>query len=211
MQGPRFQTLFEVAVNAILDGYYREAILSFSGSLERFLEYYVEVITLKNGIPLEVYQSYRRLTAKQSERELGAFLAAYSLENKSLIDYVGETKVTTNNGRQTFTEFRNSVIHKGYIPDENEAAMFGNVMLEFAQLILEQLKERHSEYITKIQFRHGEARIEIAKALKKKFPCVPFVHTSFPAEFSPSLGVGLPHEDVASAVARRKEWRRRFV
>ena len=47
VQGPRFQTLFEVAVNAILDGYYREAILSFSGSLERFLDYYVEIIALK--------------------------------------------------------------------------------------------------------------------------------------------------------------------
>ncbi len=211
VQGPRFEVLFDVAVNAVVDGYYREAVLSFNGSLERFLEYYVEVIALKNNISIEVYQAYRKLTAKQSERELGAFLVAYMLENDRLFTYVGDNKLLARNGKQTFTEFRNSVVHKGYIPDENEAVMFGNAMLDFAQPILDQLKERYPEYITALQFRHLEPRTEIARALKRKLPDARLTSTSFPSEFSPSLAPGVPHDDVASAVARRKGMRQRFA
>lgn len=36
LQEEKYEVLFEIGVNAILDGYYREAVASFAASLERF-------------------------------------------------------------------------------------------------------------------------------------------------------------------------------
>ncbi|MGL5998259.1 MAG: hypothetical protein ACRC1I_17390 [Pseudomonas proteolytica] len=39
LQQHKFGVLFEIGAHAILDGYYREAVSSFTSSLERFYEY----------------------------------------------------------------------------------------------------------------------------------------------------------------------------
>jgi hypothetical protein len=46
----RFEILFEVGSYALLDGYYREAVSSFAAALERFYEFFVEVIARSNGV-----------------------------------------------------------------------------------------------------------------------------------------------------------------
>jgi hypothetical protein len=38
--------LFDIGANAVVDGYYREAITSFSASLERFYEYFLGALLL---------------------------------------------------------------------------------------------------------------------------------------------------------------------
>jgi hypothetical protein len=50
LQQEKFETLFELAANAILDGYYRDAISSFSSAMERFYEFYLKVICIKHII-----------------------------------------------------------------------------------------------------------------------------------------------------------------
>lgn len=40
-QQHKHETLFELATFAILDGYYREAVMSFAASLERFYEFVI--------------------------------------------------------------------------------------------------------------------------------------------------------------------------
>ncbi len=45
-----FEVLFDIGAYAITDGYYREAVSSFTASLERFYEFYVKVISLKYGV-----------------------------------------------------------------------------------------------------------------------------------------------------------------
>jgi hypothetical protein len=44
VQEMKFEILFELAANAIFDGYYREAVASFASGLERFFEFYVRII-----------------------------------------------------------------------------------------------------------------------------------------------------------------------
>ncbi len=46
----RFEVLTETAMQAIVDGYYREAVASFAASLERIFQFYVEVVTHSKGI-----------------------------------------------------------------------------------------------------------------------------------------------------------------
>lgn len=41
LQQQKFEVLFEIGAHAIEDGYYREAVSSFTASLERFYEFFV--------------------------------------------------------------------------------------------------------------------------------------------------------------------------
>jgi hypothetical protein len=43
LQNLKFELLFEMGINAIVDGYPREAVSSFSAALERFYEFYWRV------------------------------------------------------------------------------------------------------------------------------------------------------------------------
>jgi hypothetical protein len=126
---PKFEILFEMAAMTLLDGHYKEAVSSMSSSLERFYEFYINVILFKNGIKLEVFEKAWKLVDNQSERQLGAFLFIHLLENKTIeaID-------------QKFIEFRNKVIHKGYIPSHDEVIQYGEHLYQFIVRILTKLK-----------------------------------------------------------------------
>lgn len=52
LQEERFETLFQIGANAIIDGYYREAVNSFTTSLERFYEFSIKVFCNGNIISL---------------------------------------------------------------------------------------------------------------------------------------------------------------
>ncbi|MEW6585073.1 MAG: hypothetical protein AB1442_05615 [Nitrospirota bacterium] len=77
-----FEIFFDLGAYAITDGYYREAVSSFTASLERFYEFYIKVISLKHGISDEVHETSWKLVSRQSERQIGAYIFLYTLENK---------------------------------------------------------------------------------------------------------------------------------
>ena len=83
----KFEMLFDLGTRALMDGYAREAVASFAGSLERFFEFYTRAATLERaagqgedfaGAAERLEQSWKLLSA-QSERQLGAFALAYSV------------------------------------------------------------------------------------------------------------------------------------
>lgn len=63
----RFELLSDVAANAIVDGYYREAVGSFTSALERLYEFFIEAICMKRGGDPEAYRKTWKLMARQSE------------------------------------------------------------------------------------------------------------------------------------------------
>ena len=115
LQQDRFELLFEIACNAINDGYYREAVTSFASSLERFYEYAINVICNAREIPTSSFDPCWKAVKVSSERQLGAFvflwLAAFA-ESPGLL--AGER-----------AKFRNDVVHNGLIPTKDEAIRFG--------------------------------------------------------------------------------------
>jgi hypothetical protein len=75
-----FQKLFEMAINALLDNYYREAIGSFAASYERFMELFVRIVVKSNGVADDELARGWKKVARQSERQLGAFIFLFLLE-----------------------------------------------------------------------------------------------------------------------------------
>ncbi len=153
----RFQLLFQIGCFAILDGYYREAINSFAGASERFFEFYTRVIAVQKKVPeQELAQTWKEL-ANRSERQLGAFLACYLLENGRHFS-LNEKKMA---------ELRNKVVHKGIIPTKEEALEFGQyTFIQIAKTIVE-LKASSKAYMDKVELKEMTERFEEAK---KKYP-----------------------------------------
>ncbi len=70
---PKHELLFDSAFNALLDGYFREAISSFAAALERFYEFAIRVICQSKSISQEDFEIYWKPISKRSEQQIGAF------------------------------------------------------------------------------------------------------------------------------------------
>lgn len=118
LQQQLFEMLFELGVNAIVDGYYREAVSSFAASLERFYEYSMRVFMAAQAVRGEQWNEAWKPVANSSERQLGAyvFLHMASLHKPPPL----------LTGKQT--AFRNGVVHKGKFPTADEAVRFGETV-----------------------------------------------------------------------------------
>ena len=125
----KFELLFEMGLNALVDGYPREAVSSFASALERFYEFYWHVVSAFHSIPQEQADAAWKAVAKQSERQLGMFITAGLLLKK-------QCPALLNPNQEV--KFRNNVIHGGYIPTADEATGFGDVVM---QLINDSLAE----------------------------------------------------------------------
>ena len=118
LKNVKFEVLFELALNGLMDGYQREAVSSFTSSLELFFEFFWRVACTHFGIPSEEATEAWKSVASQSERQLGMFITAHLLLTKRA------PKLLTN----TEVHFRNRVIHKGVVPSRGAAAKYGDAV-----------------------------------------------------------------------------------
>ncbi len=144
LQQQKFEILFDIGANAIIDGYYREAISSFTSSLERFYEFSIKVFCENNSMNNDTYLKIWKQVSNQSERQLGAFLFLWTSKFK-------ETPELLNNKD---TKFRNEVIHKGKIPTKQEALIFGNTILKIIRPKIKQLQSLFEEEISSVISKH---------------------------------------------------------
>jgi hypothetical protein len=133
----RFEILAETGMQAINDGYYREAVTSFAASLERIFQYYIEVVTHAAGIEKTVSDRSWKHVAAQSERQLGMYIGLYQLDNKAVAPLLSQKQVG----------FRNRVVHQGYIPTKDEAIDFAQAVVDLAQPLLNAMIPRYTASI----------------------------------------------------------------
>jgi len=120
LQSQKFEVLLESGANALAAGFTLEAASTFSAALERFYEFCLQVISDHGKMGTDTYKEMFDSMARQSERQLGAFMALHAAE-------LG----TAYRPNEKITEFRNKVIHKGQIPTPEEAHEFcGKVYAE---------------------------------------------------------------------------------
>lgn len=193
LQEQKFEILYELAANAILDGYYRDAVVSFTSSLERFYEFYIHVMCIKRGVLEERFLEAWDRVAVQSERQLGAYIFIYALEN-------GQRPELLNNKMVTF---RNEVIHRGKIPTKQEAIEYGQAVLGLIVPVLSDLKAKDSKYVSVAVHLHVK---KTHKQIKGK-PDVSFM--SVPTIISISRAVTEPQPSLEDALIRLAKRRKR--
>lgn len=133
----RFEVLFDIGAYAILDGYYREAVSSFTSSLERFYEFATHVLLESAGVSDNLHQGCWKKVSSQSERQLGAFIFLW----------VSHLKETPELLPDRLVKFRNEVIHKGKIPNKKEAIEYGNAVLDVLRPKMEILLEKFTSAV----------------------------------------------------------------
>ncbi|AYC33884.1 hypothetical protein D3880_16630 [Pseudomonas cavernae] len=114
-----FQKLFEIGVTSLADEYYREAVCAFAASYERFMELFVRVALRSHSVDASLEVLIWKKVARQSERQLGAFLLLYSLEFKAEPQTLPDDLVN----------LRNKTIHQGYFPTKEESIKYGKEVL----------------------------------------------------------------------------------
>jgi hypothetical protein len=120
LQQQKFELLFDIGACALLDGYHREAVSSFTSSLERFCEFFIRSSFLQNGNAPTDVEAFWKPIARHSERQLGAYVAVYMRECGNVPPLLNSKNI----------EFRNDVIHRGRIPDRSESVVYGEAVLE---------------------------------------------------------------------------------
>ena len=157
-----FEILFDYSINAIVDGYYREAVSSFTSATERYFEFFIKVVLRKSKTEFDEIDNIWKLISKQSERQLGAYITLYAQTFNELPLLLSASKDVP---------FRNRVIHQGYIPSKQEAISFGNRTLEIIESSLLLLKNKYPEVTNKVFEKYGyygKAELILGKEKKEK-------------------------------------------
>lgn len=149
-----YQILFEIGAYAIIDGYYRESVASFTSSLERFFEYYLKVVSVSRKTESVEFANAWKNIAAQSERQFGAFIFVYLLVNKKSPDLATEK----------YRKFRNDVIHKGKIPSKEKAIEYGDCVkttiedlsIELCNFDIRAMNEVMRRYLEDLQTKTGD-------------------------------------------------------
>lgn len=153
----RYEMLFEIALNAILDGYYREAITSFTASIERFYEFTIRVLLNSTKVPNNVFKDAWKEISNQSERQFGAYVFLY----------VFRYSRSPNILKKQMIELRNKVVHKGYLPTKEETMKFGEGVYEVIQTTLQVLRKNDLAGVNAVL---GEHVSNVAKGTDTKYP-----------------------------------------
>ncbi len=191
LQQLKFEVLFDIGAYAIIDGYYREAVSSFSSSLERFYEFFIRVMCISKDISeLKTLEAWKEIS-NQSERQLGAFIFLHLLE-------LGSKPILLKNDK---IKFRNDVIHKGMIPSKEQAMEYGQAVLDVVKPLLKKLKENYSDAVTTAVFQHlGNIRNPSDNGLPISTMCLATILSLSNAEPA--------HEtlSLSEAIAQMKHW-----
>jgi len=145
----KFEILFDIAISAFLDGYPREAIATASSALERFYEFYIYIICIKNNIPQELFNKTWNEISKQSERQYGAFLFLYLIDNPSNCEPLTIYNKSPKKNKKSWSSFRNKVIHEGYIPTRKDSYIYLAFIYKHICQLITKLKINNEEYIFK--------------------------------------------------------------
>ncbi|WP_446030122.1 hypothetical protein [Lelliottia amnigena] len=136
-QQQKFEILFENGAHAIIDGYYRESILSFTASIERFNEYFIRLISRTHENDKITFDETWKMISSQSERQLGAYVFLY-------LNSLHETPQLMS---QKHITLRNNVAHKGYIPTKAEAILYGQSALSIISKVIEKINIKYKTAI----------------------------------------------------------------
>ena len=170
-----FEILFEYGINALADGYFREAVSSITSSIERYYEFFIKVILRASGIEFSMIDKIWKKISNQSERQLGAYVISYSQIFRE------EPLLLTDKD----IAFRNAVIHKGKIPTKDEATSYGNLVMRIIEASLIKLKSKFPEQAMEVHGYYGYKRtaeeqikeIEKETGTEHNFACVNIMTT----------------------------------
>jgi hypothetical protein len=162
--------LYMSAIRAFRNECYSESILSFTAAFERMCELFFKAFCLKNDSNLELIEEMWNEIKNQSERQYGSFCLAYCITAK---------KAWKADKKQI--EFRNSVVHKGYIAVKSEAELYAEYITEKLDDIIEILNTKFEEECRELYFYNKRKLEPILLKIQKENPDIKFSASGIPS------------------------------
>ena len=141
LQEQKFEIFYDAGLFAIVDEYYRDAVVSFAASVERFHEFAIRVMMEEASGEEQLYQECWKKVANQSERQLGAFIFLWAQRFKARPALLKE---------EPDIKFRNAVVHKGKFANQIESIEFAKAVLDVLQQNVAVLLEHALESVRKV-------------------------------------------------------------
>lgn len=126
---------------------YRAAVLNYAASLERYYEFYVELVCRFNN---ELKEFKWREVKKKSGAQLQLFKNEY-LKNEGRYPYL-----LTNELRY----FRNRVVYEGHFPNYNDTRRFGEEVFKLIKGDLDILDKKYGNVINQIIIEHNTQKVK---------------------------------------------------
>ena len=156
VQSQKFEMLLDSGATALLEGFTLEACASFAAALERLYEFGLRVVFVGRGIPDDLFDGMFSEMARQSERQLGAFLLLHTLEFGSAYK-----------PKLSISAFRNAVIHKGVIPTVAEARGFCSEVYEAIYSIFGTIRTKYGDGIQSVVMKElGKRRAKLPSDMR---------------------------------------------
>lgn len=156
MQSQKFEMLLDSGATALLEGFTLEACASFAAALERLYEFGLRVAFAGRNMPDDLFDGMFSEMARQSERQLGAFLLLHALEFGSA--YKPKPSIAT---------FRNAVIHKGVIPTVEDAREFCSDVYEAIYSLVGTIRTKYGDGIRSVVMKElGKRRAKLPSDMR---------------------------------------------
>jgi hypothetical protein len=153
----RHEMLFEIALNAIKDGYYREAVASFAASAERFFEFGIRVLARSQNIQSDTLNNAWDSISQQSERQLGAYIFLYTTQANCMPIIFSNKEAG----------FRNGIVHKGLLPAKERVIEFGAATYKIIQSGTTMLRDK---FLSHVNAEMSERMAEAAQKAETRYP-----------------------------------------
>jgi hypothetical protein len=148
LRNSKFELLFDLGLNGLIDEYYREAVLNFTASLERFYEFFISV-ALYNEITNDMFKEVWKTVKAQSERQLGAYIFLY-------LKCIRKKPLLLDNDA---VSFRNDVVHKGYIPNKEQTLEYGEKVRRIVNNAISEMKTCFGDALCRV-YDHYLPKVE---------------------------------------------------
>lgn len=150
--------LYSSAVHAFVKDCLSESVMSFAAALERAYEMFIKVTLYIEGLSYKQIDDFWKELSSHSERQYGAFCTQYLKILKE------PWKINPK-----MIEFRNKVVHKGYIASTEEVTKYAEYITQSLYKILKYLHENHQKESDQYYFHETEKTKPKVKELRIKF------------------------------------------
>ena len=166
-----FDVLYKSAVDSYMKKCLSESVMSFAASLERAYELFIKIVLLRQSFSFGEIEEYWKEIKNQSERQYGAFCFCHLYVTKE--SWRIDSKMI---------EFRNKVVHKGYIATSEEVQIYADNITSCLTAIIKIIKTNFDTERSKLYFLQKEATKPTITKIMQKYP-----NAKYAASGNPSL------------------------
>lgn len=172
LQIERFEMLYKLAIHEFLENNFRACVINCAAALERFYEFFLQVVFHHNGYSSEKFFEEIWLPIKdRSKRQEDLFKDTYieltSIEKPPVL-------------KDTHRKFRNHIVHQGEFPKKEQTRDFADTIFRIIGIGLYTLHKYCDPSIEVIKHEHLQRRFR-SRPNCNLYSTTIFLNTNFPS------------------------------